>query len=734
MAGNETTNEVTLNIGELGTSENLNSNSDLLQRYETITQELLQVWGIEKDDKIEIADGILDWKFAEFLLKNESCLNTLKWFVQEVKKKGLTKEAWDNLKKLENFLDNIWNNEKSEKDYKKFFDKLQKPKDLHKMKEQEINRLSMYLAENESEAMNTYQTMKALLDNNPGFYGTGMRLDDIKVFQNVWNEIKKNYEGNETFIEAEYPGYKALTSSSASIQWFLTANKWILSGQWLEWEWDDITVAHIDNKKNSIVNREVIVAKLNELNKQRIDNNKSLIQNAVVNLQLPVADFTKTADWVLKFKWSEFTANDVMLFSDYISNAVTYGDFVVDREKWITINDSRDTIYDKFREKLLADSWVVQEGQSTSSEQATNQWWETKVEQVSSDSEYSVDKKVVKIKDEAVKDKIKGFWFCNDLDGDPVKFDISKVRSYLEDIQGKNRKELQNQESSDRKVTIVAVQTALKYLSTKNGKDKYDVKWIDWIRWNRTIKGIKAFQKENWLKRDGKPWSKTISKIVESLWGVSGSVDNVEKQETEKIFDYDSVKNLDSDKVEQIFADRKTYDSSEEWKNDPSVRVLKLNSISDLTDENAESLSKWEWKIQVNKLLSIAVSEEQENIISKLRKLAPKNGSLTIMTSDDSYYKKLENDLKIESVSSSEVTQVVSGWNGATGWESANPEWASQTSQETSSWDAQISVDVGENHTSIETDNNVSITVGWDNNWSITGATTSVSVDNNSNT
>jgi hypothetical protein len=86
------------------------------------------------------------------------------------------------------------------------------------MKEQEINRLSMYLAENESEAMNTYQTMKALLDNNPGFYGTGMRLDDIKVFQNVWNEIKKNYEGNETFIEAEYPGYKALTSSSASIQ------------------------------------------------------------------------------------------------------------------------------------------------------------------------------------------------------------------------------------------------------------------------------------------------------------------------------------------------------------------------------------------------------------------------------------------------------------------------------------------------------------------------------------
>jgi hypothetical protein len=53
------------------------------------------------------------------------------------------------------------------------------------------------------------------------------------------------------------------------------------------------------------------------------------------------------------------------------------------------------------------------------------------------------------------------------------------VRSYLEDIQGKNRKESQNQESSDRKVTIVAVQTALKYLSTKNGKDKYDVKWID---------------------------------------------------------------------------------------------------------------------------------------------------------------------------------------------------------------------------------------------------------------
>lgn len=700
---NETSSE-TLTI------EVVDSNDGLQQRYEAITQELLQIWGIEdKDDKVEIADGVLDWEFAGFLLQNEEYLNTLKSYIQKVKKKWLAKDAWDNLKKLEDFLNNIWNKEKLGKDYKKFFDKLQKPKDLHKMKEQEISRLNMYLATNENEAINAYKNMKALLDNHPGFYNTGMRLDDIRVFQNIWNELGKNYGGNETLIESEYPGYKDLTSSSVSLKSFLSSN-------WLEWNWDDITVNYIDNKINSLVNRDAIVAKFNQLNKLRTDNNRSLVEN--VNVNLPTADFTKTSEWVLKYKWNEFTANDVVLFADDIWKAIIGGDFVNDIEKWRLINDSRNIIYENIKTKMLSDPSVIQDGSATGPEQVS-QWWETSVEQGSSDIEYTTDKTIVKIKDNAVKDKIKTLWFCDDLDGESIKFNIVKIRDYLEGIKGKTWKELQKQESSDRKVTIVAVQAALNYLSKINGNKKLDVKWVDWIRWKRTIKAIRAFQKENWLKSvDGKPWSETISKIVEVLWESSASSDvtnrqeTLNQQETGKVFDYDNITTLDSNGVAKIFAARKEYDDKD-WKLDTSDRVLKLNNISDINETDAESLSKWDWKIQVDNLLSIAVSEEKENIVLKLKKLAPMNGSLTIITSNEKYYTSLNTELNIKTVSSSEVIQEVSSWNGSNSRES-NAQ--------------QMFVEGTGNNINNNVDNNVQIVVNWDNNWTVTGSSTNVNV------
>jgi hypothetical protein len=112
-----------------------------------------------------------------------------------------------------------------EKDFKKFFDKLQKPKDLHKVKEKELSAITMHLSLNQNDAMLTYKSMKAILDNHQNFFGTGMKLDDVNVFQAVWNSLKNNYQNNETFIEAEYPGYSALSDRAISIQAFLMANK-----------------------------------------------------------------------------------------------------------------------------------------------------------------------------------------------------------------------------------------------------------------------------------------------------------------------------------------------------------------------------------------------------------------------------------------------------------------------------------------------------------------------------
>ena len=59
-------------------NNDVTSESELKQRFDKISKELTEVWGPETmDDKIEINDVILDWRFAEFLLKNERRNN--KW-------------------------------------------------------------------------------------------------------------------------------------------------------------------------------------------------------------------------------------------------------------------------------------------------------------------------------------------------------------------------------------------------------------------------------------------------------------------------------------------------------------------------------------------------------------------------------------------------------------------------------------------------------------------------------
>jgi hypothetical protein len=51
-----------------------------------------------------------------------------------------------------------------EKDYNKLMDKLKNPKDLHKMKDKEVRKLSLYLSMNESAALEAYRLMKGFVD------------------------------------------------------------------------------------------------------------------------------------------------------------------------------------------------------------------------------------------------------------------------------------------------------------------------------------------------------------------------------------------------------------------------------------------------------------------------------------------------------------------------------------------------------------------------------------------
>lgn len=525
--------------------------SELKQRFDRLSKELTGVWGPEiNDDRIDIDDVILDWRFAEFLLKNEIYLTRLKTYVDTIKRDGLSKKAWSSINDLDAFLKDLWDKEGMEKDYNKLMDKLKNPKDLHKMKDKEVRKLSLYLSMNESAALEAYRLMKGFVDVDRWFWsatllGTGMKMEDINVFQTIWKVIKDNYQNNESFIELTYPGYKNLSATSQSIKSFLGTYKWVISGQWLEWEWDELTVAHLGDVKNSIVNKETVVAKLNELNNQRINKNKSLIETVSVNL--PTSNFTKTAEWKLKYNWNEFKADDVMMFADEISASVTGGDFVNDREKSRLIRESKDTIYSNLRNKLLSDSNIKGEklpdkvDNEKSSEKPSeidekadqgkvntdinnkdkkNDKIDKKSEKrITNADEYIAKKYMVNIKDTKLKNRILELWFCDNLDTDPVKFNKNKVKDYLVTLQSKSWKQLQTQKSLDRKVWIVSVQIALNYLgkSQLSGNSHFTVKFINWLYNVDMIEWVRAFQEKKGLKVDWKVWSKTIKKLVEEL-------------------------------------------------------------------------------------------------------------------------------------------------------------------------------------------------------------------------
>ncbi len=584
-------------------NNDVTSESELKQRFDKISKELTEVWGPETmDDKIEINDVILDWRFAEFLLKNEIYLTRLKTYVETISNNGLSKKAWNSFNDLKKFLNDIWDNGEMSKDYNKFMDKLKNPKDLHKMKDDEVRKLGLYLATNENAALEAYRVMKSFEDVDRWYWsatllGTGMKMEDINVFQWIKRVLKESYQNNERFIEMDYPGYQNLSVSSQSIKSFLETHKWVLSGPWLEWDWTELTVAHIGDKKNSIVSKEAIVAKLNEFNNQRIENNKKFVEAVIINYT--ASDFTKS-NWVLKYKWNEFTKETLRTyFQDEMRAAVTGWDFVNDIEKNRLVEQCNDAIFNNIKNKLLSDPNVKDDKIPEIVSKTENEMENTteknqdklenedknskenkksvnkkkkgkkngksnngenteavdksennkdknseKVEQRDVGMEYVSKENVVRIKDSKLKNKIRELWFCENLDWGSVKFNVAKIKEYLTNIQAKSWKQLQKQKPLDKKVWIIAVQVSLNHLSTYDNKSAYAVKFINWIYKADTMNWVKAFQKDNWLKVDGRPWSNTIKKLVEKLWWSSVGKSDVNRK-TE-----DPENNLNSNKNE----------------------------------------------------------------------------------------------------------------------------------------------------------------------------------------
>jgi len=111
-----------------------------------------------------------------------------------------------------------------------------------------------------------------------------------------------------------------------------------------------------------------------------------------------------------------------------------------------------------------------------------------------------------------------------------VEYDLDLVKKYLETKKDKQYSELKSQNTS---AWIMAVQIALSSIG-------YDVGKVDWIlknRWaktSRTLEQIIRFQKDNKLRPDGQPGSKTITKLLEKLWNINTQDWDLEKKKKDE--------------------------------------------------------------------------------------------------------------------------------------------------------------------------------------------------------
>ena len=473
----------------------------LQTKFDNIKNELLQVWGPEtNDDELRIADWELDWKFAEFLLSDESRLKVLKRYVDIIKNdSSLSSKAWKAIDDLATFLDDIENQDRMKKDYDEFMEKISNPKKLNTLKSWEIRRLNLYLWSHEDDALAAYNAMKPIF----GKYDENkMKSEDIRFFESVWNTLQLNYSNSDKFMVADYPVISWLQPRVVSLK--------ALAGE--NWDGKNESI-NIPDVENSIVDKSKVKEKVDWVNNQRIESNRDKVKNITITVD-DLSKFTKK-DWVLKYEWAEFTIDKMMeLFWDKIkTEAGRWTEFVNESERDSMVDECKGDIFTKLKDTLLSQAQEEQpEEEPTPTPETTD---------------FDAPKDSFRA-NQTLKDKIKelGFYDGNE-DWDSVKFNIAKVKEYLEGLKEKKWSELKGLGTQEKQLWVISVQIALNYLNLKDGdyKDKCNVEWLDWIRKWRTRKWVKGFQ-EKWndlhsdkkLSPDWAPGKETIWAILEALW------------------------------------------------------------------------------------------------------------------------------------------------------------------------------------------------------------------------
>ncbi len=667
-----------VNKANLEVSAERVTDKELQQRFNDINKEIQQIWWVnEKDDEIKIVQWSLNWQFAEFLLRPEyrQPLLSLIDVVKKLKSdwSNLWSKAWKGLDDLATFLDDIDDENEMKDDFDEFMDRLnKKPKSLSKMKSCEIRRLNLYLWMNKDAAKQTYIKMKddilskwiIKVDENE------KKDQDIMFFTSVWNTLNANYSHHPDFIENDYKiKIDDLSETADSLKGILGDN------------WDGKSESiNLPDVENSIVDREALLAEIREKNNKRIRNNEEKIGAITIEItEDDLTDFTQK-EWKLKYKWEEISDDQIWdLFKGRVEEiAGDWTSFVNDDEKNNMIITHKDTILGRIKTGILAGATEEQPEEQEPAQESVvdnNKYYEIGNDDINN---------IIKIKDQALKERIvKDPKFCESLDSETIKFDINEVKKYLETLKEKKRSELKSNKL-DKETWIIAVQIALMSLKEKDDNKEFDVKYIDWILWPETMKWVTGFQKKYDLKfkngrldengqPDGLPGKFTISKIVDVLWewtsgnwwdnwgwkegngggeleeddGNGGTVTENPKIKdkinsfnvSDPVLDLSELTSLSEKEADQIVNWIKTkLDGNTLQK----PFLLNLNWLETLEEKVAQKLSEMDWWISLDGILNEIDFSNCDDVINKLKVLAPDDKKVTILAPSQDIRDKLK--------------------------------------------------------------------------------------------
>ena len=640
--------------------EDGSATQDFQARFDKISEELKQVWnGDELKDKIEWVDkDMLNWPFAEYLLTHESQLTTLRTFVGTIKRDGLSRKAWEAIDLLADFIDDIWNPERMEKDYQEFMRKIENPKKLNTMHTWEIRRLNLYLWMHEDKALEAYNKMKPTRGH---YEEKWMKSQDKEFFEGIWKTMESNYSNSDKFMENDYPAVKWLQPTVASLKNFAGQN----------WDWSDNI--NVPDAENSFVKKEKVIAKFKEVNQQRISANEEKVKNISIadELNRERANFKKE-DWVLKYNGEAFTM-DTMVNTSIFRQAI---DSKADDNTQF-VWDEKNNMVLQFKEQIYTNSVSVLADLEDTTTQQQNENPdntgnpETQTESLSS---LEVGKDVVKIKDSKLKEAITKdpTKFCDSLEGDTIKFDMTAVKTYLEWLKDKPWKDFKSMKGVEKETWSIAVQIALTHLNKQESwkyNGKCDVTWIDGIRKWKTIAWVKWFQTEwnaqhSWekpLRVDGAPGQHTINAILWELWWTQSSSTDSTDTEWDDDTSTETTSNTPKSITDRIgemsdnildLSDMTSLDKAgateiANWLNGKTDVTVNLSWLTSLDGETAGELSNINWKINIDGILQGADFEDSD-FINTLTVLAPKSGNLVIETDSDNYDNLKDKTVKVE--------------------------------------------------------------------------------------